>query len=183
MGDRPIIEGAFRELDDDDSGELDQDEFRSAMRNLGLRLSSAELRQLVNLFDADGDGVVSYREFIDFVEKIRSVDESESKDGGGEPRPRRSGRRSVVDCYADRIKTGGGRRPPRGGGDVASMAWGTAPPSGASPERPAFPTPEVVGALVLLLPLRRRVGPGPVDELQAVDLLEIVDRVAEGLVW
>ena len=69
--------------DDDDSGELDQDEFRSAMRNLGLRLSSAELRQLVNLFDADGDGVVSYREFIDFVEKI-PVDESESKDDGGE---------------------------------------------------------------------------------------------------
>ena len=49
-------------------------------------------------------------------------------------------------------------------------------------ERPAFPTPEVVGALVLLLPLRRRVGPGPVDELQAVDLLEIVHAVAEGLV-
>ena len=45
------------------------------------------MRQLVNLFDADGDGVVSYREFIDFVEKI-PVDESgetgESKDDGGE---------------------------------------------------------------------------------------------------
>jgi hypothetical protein len=86
-GRAPDYRGAFRELDDDDSGELDQDEFRSAMRNLGLRLSSAELRQLVNLFDADGDGVVSYREFIDFVEKIpvdESGDTGESKDDGGE---------------------------------------------------------------------------------------------------
>ena len=41
------------------------------------------MRQLVNLFDADGDGVVSYREFIDFVEKI-PVDESESKEDDGE---------------------------------------------------------------------------------------------------
>jgi len=81
-GRAPDYRGAFRELDDDDSGELDQDEFRSAMRNLGLRLSSAELRQLVNLFDADGDGVVSYREFIDFVEKIPVDESSESKDDG-----------------------------------------------------------------------------------------------------
>ena len=49
-------------------------------------------------------------------------------------------------------------------------------------QRPALSTSEVVGAF-LLLPLRRRVGPGPVDELQAVDLLEIVHAVAEGLVW
>ena len=48
-------------------------------------------------------------------------------------------------------------------------------------ERPAFSTPEVVGAF-LLLPLRRRVGPGPIYQLQAVDLLQIVHAVAEGLV-
>ena len=63
------------------------------MRNLGLRLSSAELRQLVNLFDADGDGVVSYREFIDFVEKMRSTN-PRAKTAAARPRPRRSGRRS-----------------------------------------------------------------------------------------
>ena len=49
-------------------------------------------------------------------------------------------------------------------------------------ERPALSTPEVVGALVLLLPLRGRVGPGPVDELQPIDFLQIVHAVAEGLV-
>ena len=67
-------------MDDDNSGELDQEEFRSAMRNLGLRLSSQELRQLVNLFDADGDGVVSYREFVDFV-SATPVEREAKEDG------------------------------------------------------------------------------------------------------
>lgn len=64
----PDYRRAFRELDEDDSGSVDADEFRRAMRNLGLRLSSAELRQLMNLFDANGDDRISYREFVDFVE-------------------------------------------------------------------------------------------------------------------
>jgi len=76
----PDYKGAFRELDDDDSGELDQEEFRTAMRNLGLRLSSQELRQLVNLFDSDGDGAVSYREFVDFV-AATPVEREAKKDG------------------------------------------------------------------------------------------------------
>ena len=50
-------------------------------------------------------------------------------------------------------------------------------------ERPALPTPEVVGALVLLLPLRRRVGPGPIYQLQPIHFLQVVHAVAEGLVW
>ena len=60
--------GAFREIDSDGSGAIDAREFGKAMKNLGLRLSSAELRQLVNLFDANGDGRISYREFVEFVE-------------------------------------------------------------------------------------------------------------------
>ena len=53
---------------------------------MGVGVGEAEARALMRVFDADGDGVVSYREFIDFVEKI-PVDESgdggESKDDGG----------------------------------------------------------------------------------------------------
>ncbi|KAK7241864.1 protein serine/threonine kinase [Aureococcus anophagefferens] len=64
----PDYRGAFREIDSDGSGAIDAREFGKAMKNLGLRLSSAELRQLVNLFDANGDGRISYREFVEFVE-------------------------------------------------------------------------------------------------------------------
>ena len=49
-------------------------------------------------------------------------------------------------------------------------------------QRPALSTPEVVGAFVLLLPLRRRVGPGPIYQLQPIDFLQIVHGVAERLV-
>ena len=40
-------------MDDDGSGSLDQSEFKKAMRELGLSLSDAELRQLFTYFDPD----------------------------------------------------------------------------------------------------------------------------------
>ncbi|KAJ1446759.1 hypothetical protein M885DRAFT_545359 [Pelagophyceae sp. CCMP2097] len=67
-GARPDYARAFRELDHDGSGSIDANEFRGAMKNLGLRLSSAESRELMNMFDSDGDGRVSYNEFANFVD-------------------------------------------------------------------------------------------------------------------
>ena len=67
----PDYRSAFRDIDADGSGSIDSREFGKAMKNLGLRLSSSELRQLMNLFDANGDGRISYREFIEFVEPKR----------------------------------------------------------------------------------------------------------------
>lgn len=67
-GRKPDYRRAFAEIDRDDSGSVDTTEFVQAMRNLGLRLSSAEARQLMNMFDENGDGRVSYREFVDFVD-------------------------------------------------------------------------------------------------------------------
>lgn len=63
----PDYRAAFRELDADGSGTIDHHEFRTAMQNLGLRLSSHETRQIINMFDANGDERISAREFIDFV--------------------------------------------------------------------------------------------------------------------
>lgn len=63
----PDYRAAFRELDADGSGTIDHREFRTAMQNLGLRLSSHETRQIINMFDANGDDRISAREFIDFV--------------------------------------------------------------------------------------------------------------------
>ncbi|KAJ8612675.1 hypothetical protein CTAYLR_002135, partial [Chrysophaeum taylorii] len=57
----PDYRGAFRELDADASGTIDHFEFKTAMRNLGLRLSSAQVRQIMCMFDANGDNRISCR--------------------------------------------------------------------------------------------------------------------------
>lgn len=63
----PDYRSAFRELDADGSGTIDFFEFKDAMANLGLRLASQEVRQILAMFDANGDNRVSLREFMDFV--------------------------------------------------------------------------------------------------------------------
>lgn len=70
----PDYAGAFRELDADGSGTIDHYEFKTAMRNLGLRLSSQEVRQIVSMFDANGDGRISKAEFLDFVRSLQRAD-------------------------------------------------------------------------------------------------------------
>ena len=57
------LERAFREFDENGDGEIDYDELRNGMRNLGADVSDDQLRDVMALLDKDGDGSIDYIEF------------------------------------------------------------------------------------------------------------------------
>lgn len=54
----------FARWDADGSGSLTRREFAQALTSLGVRLEQSELDHIVRAFDTDGDGSVSYGEFL-----------------------------------------------------------------------------------------------------------------------
>ena len=50
------IEGVFKAIEKDGSGELDHAEFTMAMNRLGLGLSKEQIVQCIEVLDIDGDG-------------------------------------------------------------------------------------------------------------------------------
>ena len=58
---------AFAHFDRDSNGVVDRKEFSRGLDKLGFDLSSTEVRKLQECFDADGDGRISYLEFVDFA--------------------------------------------------------------------------------------------------------------------
>merc|ERR1712185_608498 len=72
----PDYKRVFREFDRDGNGRIDRGEFRKAMNDLRIDLSSSELTRVIKKFDRDGDGSVSISEFVKFAE-------GGGRDGGG----------------------------------------------------------------------------------------------------
>ena len=89
-GHREDLLTVFDEFDTNGDGVLSEDEFRRGLRQHGIRLSPAEMEQLMQVFDTNGDSTLDYREFIDAV-----LYESRSPSAQRSPSPRRpSPRRS-----------------------------------------------------------------------------------------
>ena len=63
------IEGVFKAIDKDGSGDLDHKEFEMAMARLGLGLTPDQIKQCIEVLDKDGDGEVSLDEFMALVNK------------------------------------------------------------------------------------------------------------------
>jgi Ca2+-binding EF-hand superfamily protein len=57
------VQRAFRMFDEDKSGSLDHEEFRMALRAMGVTLSERDFQTLVMQYDKSGDGSISYDEF------------------------------------------------------------------------------------------------------------------------
>merc|ERR1712060_740073 len=55
---------AFREIDEDHSGQISKDELSDALNNYNLNIPTNHVHQLVDrMCDQDGDGMISYDEF------------------------------------------------------------------------------------------------------------------------
>lgn len=54
----------FTEVDEDDSGQIEFLEFKKLIDTFHLGLNIAKIRTLFNFFDQDGDGAISYQDFV-----------------------------------------------------------------------------------------------------------------------
>ena len=57
----------FKIMDDDNSGYLDQSEFNKALKDYRVNVTPDEGRKLFRIFDVNGDGSISYDEFLRMV--------------------------------------------------------------------------------------------------------------------
>ncbi|XP_029811458.1 calmodulin-like protein 5 [Suricata suricatta] len=55
---------AFDYVDKDKDGKINMEELGAAMEAMGKKMSKAELEQLMALVDTDGDGAISFQEFL-----------------------------------------------------------------------------------------------------------------------
>ena len=64
------VQQAFRMFDDDRSGIVSSTEFRLALAALGFEMTDAEFSKLVEKYDKNGDGTLSYVEFNRNIGKV-----------------------------------------------------------------------------------------------------------------
>jgi len=65
-----LLKGVFEEMDTDGSKHLDPDEFKRALALSDLKLTPEEVDQVLEAIDTDGDGKISYEEFIPIAFRI-----------------------------------------------------------------------------------------------------------------
>jgi len=62
--DPEVIRRAFMAVDTDGSGDIDAEEFRQCCRNMKLKVSEEEAKELFNAIDLDGNGTLDFSEFL-----------------------------------------------------------------------------------------------------------------------
>ena len=83
------IREAFKLFDTDDSGTIDSDELKVAMRALGFEPKKEELRKMLADVDKDGSGQIDFNEFMELMtSKMVRGRGGGFAAGGGTPPPR-----------------------------------------------------------------------------------------------
>jgi len=58
------LRAAFQHFDVDGSGKITREELGQVMREMGQKLSDAELKDIIDAVDQDGDGQIDFAEFV-----------------------------------------------------------------------------------------------------------------------
>ena len=104
---RDAVMDVFRSVDTNNSGKLSKQELHSAVYQLGYDLSSSQLGMIMSFFDRNGDGMVSYREFIDGMGLInRKVEEEKQSYGATRVTVDEQAVRSLLQEIKQRIQRG-----------------------------------------------------------------------------
>jgi Ca2+-binding EF-hand superfamily protein len=88
------LRSLFADADEDRNGYLNRREFQALLRTMGVRLTTSEASQLMSALDCNGDGRLSYIEFLDFITADHEGGAMSPSRGGGS-RSARSARGSA----------------------------------------------------------------------------------------
>ena len=67
------IRQVFERLDSDKSGHLDKRELQEGLQLMGRKASAKDVKKLMRIFDADGNGTIEFEEFMEMMESDQIV--------------------------------------------------------------------------------------------------------------
>lgn len=65
----------FQQSDADDSGSIDEHEFRALLARMSLSVTDAEAAELVDSIDTNGNGLIDFQELVVMVVQIKKGDD------------------------------------------------------------------------------------------------------------
>lgn len=72
---RKLYENIFKMIDKDGGGDLDEGELKRALASMGEKLTDADIKDIVDEIDVNGDGTIDLNEFMLLIEsRIRDPD-------------------------------------------------------------------------------------------------------------
>eukprot|EP00927_Polykrikos_kofoidii_P051254 TRINITY_DN45040_c0_g1_i1.p1 TRINITY_DN45040_c0_g1~~TRINITY_DN45040_c0_g1_i1.p1 ORF type:complete len:647 (-),score=118.32 TRINITY_DN45040_c0_g1_i1:47-1873(-) len=74
-----LLEAAFGEIDEDDSGCIEMDELTNALRECGLPVSDAAMALVMTQIDEDQSGYVDIQEFVRFFKNLEDLNDFKKK--------------------------------------------------------------------------------------------------------